>query len=64
VVYFGRFVCQSGIFCRVSLKIINFVGKINKAAIYRGHYIFRVPRSSFRVRRSSVESRITQKESA
>ena len=62
MVYLGEFVCQSRIFCRVSLKIINFVGRISEAAIDRGHYIFRVPRSSFRVRRSSVGSSITQKE--
>jgi hypothetical protein len=41
---------------------MNFVGKISEAAIDRGHYIFRVPCSSFRVRRSSVGSSITQKE--
>ncbi len=55
MVYLGEFVCQSRIFCRVSLKIINFVGRISEAAIDRGHYIFRVPRSS-------VGSSITQKE--
>jgi hypothetical protein len=56
--------CQTGIFAEFSLYIINFAGRISEAAMDRGHYFFRMPSSSFRVRRSSVGCRVAQKDPA
>ncbi len=43
---------------------INFAVSISEAALRRGHYIFRVPRYSFRVSRSSVGCSIAQKDAS
>jgi hypothetical protein len=43
---------------------INFAVRISEAAMRRGRYIFRVPRSSSRVKRSSVGCSIAQKDAA
>ncbi len=41
-------------------RINFFAVRISEAAMRRGHYIFRVPRSSFRVGRSSVGCSVAQ----
>ena len=65
MVYFGGFFAKVGHFAGFSLHIINVAVKISEAATYGVHYIFfRVLRSSFRVRHSSVGCSITQKEAA
>ncbi len=41
---------------------ILFAVRISEAAMDRGHYIFRVPRCSFRMRRSSVGYSVAHKD--
>ena len=54
-----------GHFAGFSLHIINVAVKISEAATYGVHYIFfRVLRSSFRVRRSSVVYSVAKKDAA
>ncbi len=66
MVYFGGFFAKLE-FSRGFLYvfIIYFAGRIS-AAVHdgRGHYIFRVPRSSLRVRRISVVYSVAQKGAA
>ncbi len=59
-----RIFFQTQIFGGFSLHIINFGLKISEAATDRGHYIFRMPRILFKVRRSSVGCSIAQKDAA
>jgi hypothetical protein len=59
-----RIFCQTGIFAGVSLHIINFAVRISEDAMDRGHYIFRVPHNSFRVKRSLVGCSVAQKDAA
>ncbi len=54
----------NGNFAGFSLHIINFAARISEAATDRGHYIFRMPCISFKVRRSSVGCSIAQKDAA
>ncbi len=69
MVYFGGFFAKLGHFAGFSLYIINFAVRISKSATERGHYIFRMPRRSFRVseallsrvKRSSEGCSIAQK---
>jgi hypothetical protein len=59
-----RIFSQTGIFAGFSLHIINFAVRISKAAMDRGHYIFRVLRNSFGVRHSSGGCSVAQKDAA
>ena len=59
-----RIFSQTKIFAGFSLHIINFAVRISEAATDRGNYIFRMPRISFKVRRSSVGCSIAQKDAA
>jgi hypothetical protein len=51
-----RIFAKLGYFAGFFLYIINFQVRIIAAAMGSGDYIFKVPRSSFRVRHSSVGS--------
>ena len=64
MVYFGGFFAKLGHFAGFSLHIINVAVKISEAAMCGVHYIFRVLRSSVRVRRSSVVYSVAQKDAA
>ena len=56
-----RIFSQTGIFAGFSLHIINFAVRISEAAMGGNIIFFRVSRSSFRVRRSSVGRSLAQK---
>ncbi len=64
MVYYGGFFAKLGHFAGFSLHIINVAVRISAAAMGGRHYILKVPRSSFRVRRSSVVYNVAQKNAA
>jgi hypothetical protein len=59
-----RIFSRTGIFAGLSLQIINFAVRISKAGSGGVHYIFRMLRNSFRVRRSSVGCSVAQNRAA